>query len=102
MSATAAKSGVKNPAKYQYLATIAANLLIVGYGTSCGWPSVSFATLQSEQTPLDNGPLTTEQISWIVSIFCFGGLLGTLLFGAMANVIGRKSFVLLMAIPQIV
>lgn len=78
------------------------NLMILGYGTSFIWPAISFGTLQSELTPLDDGPLSTEEISWIVSIFCFGGFLGTICFGAVANALGRKTFLCLLAVPQIV
>lgn len=79
------------------------NLLIIGYGTTCGWPSVSFATLESAAlTPLENGALNTEEISWLVSLFCLGGFVGTIFFGTIINVIGRKPFLCLLAIPQIV
>lgn len=80
----------------------AANLLIIGYGTACGWSSVSFVTLQSDQTPLDDGPLSTQEISWIVSMFCVGGLCGTIVLGMMTNAVGRRTFLLLLAVPQIV
>lgn len=77
--------------------------MIVGYGTSCIWPAISFDTLQSgEWSPLANGPISTEEISWIVSIFCMGGFLGTIFFGLIANALGRKTFLCLMAVPQIV
>lgn len=63
---------------------------------------MSFSTLQSaERSPLDDGrPLTTEEISWIVSLFCAGGFIGTVCFGATSNAVGRKTYLMLLAIPQ--
>lgn len=78
------------------------NLMIISYGTACGWPSVSFGTLEGEFSPLADGPLSTEEISWIVSLFCMGGFIGTVLLGAIVNFIGRKSYLCVLAIPQIV
>lgn len=81
----------------------AVNLLIVSYGTTVGWPSVSFDILESpERTPFVTGPLNTVQISWLVSLFCLGGFLGTILFGILINLIGRKTYLCLLAVPQIV
>lgn len=79
-----------------------ANLLIVSFGTSCGWPSFSFLILESKETPLKSGPLTTEELSWIVSIFCFGGIVGNFLFGWLVNKFGRKQMLCILAVPQIV
>lgn len=80
-----------------------ANLLIICYGTACGWPSVSFDVLESaERSPLASGPLNTNEISWLVSLFGLGGFLGTILFGILINLIGRKTYLCLLAIPQIV
>lgn len=77
--------------------------MIIGYGTSFIWPAISFDKLKSElSSPLDDGPVTTEEISWIVSIFCLGGCLGTLCFGIIADRIGRKSYLCWLAIPQFV
>lgn len=76
--------------------------MIVGYGTSFIWPATSYATLQSELSPLNHGPISTEEMSWIVSMFCMGGFLGTILFGAIANAVGRKTYMCLLALPQIV
>lgn len=76
--------------------------MIVGYGTSCIWPAISFDMLQSELTPMDSGPISTEEISWIVSIFCMGGFLGTIVFGVFANAVGRKTYMCMLAVPQIV
>lgn len=74
---------------------------MIGTGTVMGWPSVSIGTLQSEWTPLDS-PISTLEISWVVSLFCVGGLVGTILFGLITNLVGRKMYLLLLAVPMIV
>lgn len=91
----------RNSVKYQCYATICANLMSVGYGALCGWSSASFLVLQSDYSPLESGPMTIEETSWVGSILCIGGLLGNILFGWMSNVFGRKVPMLLVVIPQV-
>lgn len=83
--------------------TFLASSIVISYGAICGWPSVTFPILQSaDQTPLDVGPLSTEQISWVGALLCPGGLLGTLVYGWMMDKIGRKMSICSTAIPQII
>ncbi|XP_058814671.1 facilitated trehalose transporter Tret1-2 homolog [Topomyia yanbarensis] len=89
-------------AQNQYLATFCLNLLSVNYGFVCGWTSPFFPILQSQDTPLASGPITTEEGSWIGSAMCVGGLLGTLVSGWMADRCGRKITACLASIPQII
>lgn len=74
----------------------------MSFGTSCGWPSFSFLILESEDTPLKSGRLTMEELSWIVSIFCFGGVFGNFLFGWLIDKVSRKQILYAVAVPQIV
>lgn len=55
---------------------------------------------QSEASPI--GMMNSDQISLIVSLLCIGGTVGTILFGLCSDVWGRKTMLLLIAIPQIV
>ncbi|XP_062545780.1 facilitated trehalose transporter Tret1-like [Armigeres subalbatus] len=93
---------VSNGAKNQYLATFLLNLLAVSYGTSSGWMSPSIPILLSENSPLDSGPITTEQGAWIGAILCVGGLVGSIISGCMADRYGRKWTAYTAVIPQIV
>ncbi|XP_055545654.1 facilitated trehalose transporter Tret1-2 homolog isoform X1 [Wyeomyia smithii] len=88
-------------ARNQYLATFCVNLLSINYGFACGWTSPSFALLQSVDTPLSSGPITTEEGSWIGASICVGGLFGTLISGWMSERYGRKLTACLASIPQI-
>lgn len=96
----------KQYAKKNYFLTLMlylATLAVMGYGAICGWPSPTFPLLESEEkTPLSSGALTIDQISWVGSLICPGGLLGTLLGGWMCDKFGRKYSTCSVAFPQIV
>uniref|UniRef100_A0A336LKQ0 CSON010693 protein n=1 Tax=Culicoides sonorensis TaxID=179676 RepID=A0A336LKQ0_CULSO len=92
----------KTSAKTQYLGTFCATLVVMGYGAVCGWPSPSIPILLSEElTPLSTGVLGIDQISWVGSLICPGGLLGTLLGGWMCDKFGRKFTACFVAFPQL-
>lgn len=79
------------------------NLLTISYGTTAGWPSSSFLLLESiENAPLPTGPLTIDELTWISSILCLGGIFGTLSIGWLISYIGKKKLLLVLAIPQLV
>lgn len=78
------------------------NLLTMGYGTVCGWPSAAFLVLQSDDSPLETGVLTVAEASWVGSVMCIGGLIGNIFFGMLANRFGRKRSLILASLPQIV
>lgn len=66
-------------------------------------PSSSFLLLQSDElTPLSSGSLTKDEMSWIASILCIGGFLGTIIFGLLADLLGRKYVLCFQGIPSIV
>lgn len=78
------------------------NLLMVGYGITCGWPSPSIILLKSDETPLPSGPITLDEGSWIAALLCIGGLIGNILFGFITNRWGRKWPLVMISIPVIV
>lgn len=78
------------------------NLISISYGTFAGWPSAAFLVLSSKDTPLDSGPLSEEQLSWIGSLLGIGGLVGSILFAWLSNLVGRKLALSLVAFPAIV
>ncbi|XP_055640539.1 facilitated trehalose transporter Tret1-2 homolog [Toxorhynchites rutilus septentrionalis] len=89
-------------ARNQYLATFCVNLLSISYGFTCGWTSPSFPILESWDTPLLSGPISSEEGSWIGASLCIGGFIGNLVSGWMADRYGRKLTACLAAIPQII
>ena len=79
------------------------NLISISYGNSAGWTSSNYLLLNSEEnTPLECGPLSTEQLSWIGALLGVGGLVGSLFFGWLADTIGRKYCLCLISIPSMV
>ena len=57
------------------------------------------AQLTSDNSPLISGPLTQSQMSWIGSINCVGGLLGSLVSCYIISLVGAKRASLYLAIP---
>lgn len=68
--------------KRQYYAALMMSLLSFGYGACCGWPSAAVLLLTSEyDTPLETGPISSNDIGWIASAVGIGGFIGNLFFG---------------------
>lgn len=66
-----------------------------------GWSSPIFPLLISEDTPLPDGPISVDEASRITAIFYLSGCVGSIIFGRLADYIGRKWTIILGAIPQI-
>lgn len=78
------------------------DLLMVGYGITCGWASPGLELLTSNDTPLPSGKISLEEASWIAA-FCFiGGFIGNIVFGIVTTRYGRKWPLFFIAIPTIV
>lgn len=79
-----------------------ANLTNVSYGLAAGWTSSSFLELESNESPIRSGPLSTQELSWINSILPIGALLGTILYTVLSKSHGRKNLLCSLAFPQVV
>lgn len=67
------------------------DLIMLAQGLSIGWMSPATKVLtSSHDTPLVTGPLTSDQISWIGSISCISGLVGSCTIGYIISFIGCK------------
>ncbi|XP_060657568.1 facilitated trehalose transporter Tret1-like isoform X1 [Drosophila nasuta] len=92
--------GCSSSTRNQFFAALSANLLTLSYGASFGWISSSYLQLQDPQTSLlTSGPFTKDDLGWVTSSLSPGGLFGVLFFGWLADKIGRKRCLLLMAVP---
>lgn len=87
---------------YQYFAATSANLLVLGSGAGLAWFTMSLPLLQSYNTPIESGPLTTAELSWAGSLILLGSLFGNLCFGSIVRIFGSKNSTLLLGIPQAV
>ncbi|XP_037917385.1 LOW QUALITY PROTEIN: facilitated trehalose transporter Tret1-like [Hermetia illucens] len=87
--------------KNQIFATIAVNIITFSQGHAIAWCAPSLPLLQSENLPLASGPITIEEVSWIGSMVCIGRILGSFLFGVIANQVGRKKALYILTIPHV-
>lgn len=78
------------------------NIIAFSQGHAVAWLAPTLLVLQSENSPLVSGPVTVEEASWIGSVVSVGGITGTILFGTLLNVIGRKKSLYLLTIPHTV
>lgn len=69
------------------------------YGISVGWAAPNTVLFMTEDSPI--GVMTASQISWIASMICIGGIVGTIVFGGLVDILGRKIVTIGIAIPQI-
>lgn len=81
---------------WQYLASISACLLVVGIGTALAWTSPVLPQLYK---PTAFMVLSQDQGSWVSSLLALGAIGGALPSGAMADRLGRKKSLLLLAAP---
>lgn len=79
-----------------------ANLIILSQGSTIGWNAPALITLTSkENTPLIDGALSNDQVSWIGSINCIGAIIGSLSFGYIVSLLGPKRSITLLMIPSL-
>lgn len=78
------------------------NLLSAAYGSASTWAGPNFSILTGENAPFEAGPLTKEQASLVVSMPCFGAIIGTVLYTMLIDRFSRKLLLVSIAIPEIV
>ncbi|KAG5684274.1 hypothetical protein PVAND_013510 [Polypedilum vanderplanki] len=91
----------KGSTVHQYSASIIVNILTLAHGCALGWTSPSLPYLKSEDTHLKEGPADANAISWIGSSISFGALIGALVCGKLAVMIGKKKLLLFLTLPNV-
>ncbi|GAB0098155.1 hypothetical protein DMENIID0001_138620 [Sergentomyia squamirostris] len=86
----------------QILAAAATNLLSILFGFVLSWTSPAIALLQSEQSPLDSGPITIDEASLMTALMYVGCCMGAIVAGWLANTVGRRISLLILVIPQLI
>ncbi|PBC27838.1 Solute carrier family 2, facilitated glucose transporter member [Apis cerana cerana] len=81
---------------WQYLASISACFLVVGVGSALAWTSPVLPQLYAADSWL---VITQEEGSWISSLLAVGAICGAIPSGSMADKMGRKKSLLLLAAP---
>ncbi|XP_053692017.1 facilitated trehalose transporter Tret1-like [Sabethes cyaneus] len=94
------KQGFTRSTLSQVLSACVINIINFAHGTALGWVSPFLPLLQSDESPLDTGPVTVDQGSWIGSILCLGSLAGAIVYGYLTEKIGVKKCILFTAIPN--
>lgn len=79
-----------------------ANIITISYGTAVGWTSAALLVLESDDTPLETGPLRLSEVAWVAAIFGVGGTIGTLVGGWTCERFGRKPTLLISGLPMAV
>ncbi|XP_019565072.3 facilitated trehalose transporter Tret1 [Aedes albopictus] len=95
------KLGLSNGVLNQVFSVCTINIINLAHGTTLGWLSPFLPLLQSENSPLETGPVTIEQGSWIGSILCLGGLAGAIIYGSLTSRLGVKRCISCIIIPNI-
>lgn len=83
------------------MSTFAVNMIAFSHGCVMGWLSPYLSYLKSSDTHLITGPLTPADVSWIGSLICVGGFIGTVVVGTITEKIGKKYTLFLLVIPNI-
>lgn len=76
--------------------------MLVAHGSVSGWFSPALDVLLSEETPLVDGELSNEEVSWLGSISSLGSIVGTIIFGFLSCLIGCKRAMIFLALPSII
>lgn len=58
--------------------------------------------LESDESPLPSGKISVDEVSWISSLICIGGLIGNVFWGFITNRFGRKRPLITLTAPTIV
>ncbi|XP_056633771.1 facilitated trehalose transporter Tret1-like [Diorhabda sublineata] len=83
----------------QYMAVMTALIAMVNAGIHFAWPSPSLPKIMSDEYKFE---ITSEEASYITIIGPCGDILGSILYPALVDRIGRKKTILLIAVPQII
>lgn len=79
-----------------------ANLGSFSIGVMTGWTSPMQPLLMSDNPPVGINPFTKSDISWVGSINAVGGVIGTLFWGRVSDILGRKKTGYLIIMPFII
>ncbi|XP_059617699.1 uncharacterized protein LOC132262445 [Phlebotomus argentipes] len=77
------------------------NIISLAHGSTVGWLSPFLPILLSEESPLITGQISIDEASWIGALLCVGGIIGCAVYGSLATRCGRKTTILLLAVPHI-
>lgn len=74
----------------------------MAHGILTGWLSPAMLILMGPDSPMNGGPITVDQLSWIGTLSNVGALIGNFGYTTITNYFGRKKALCLLALPNIV
>ncbi|KAK3932065.1 Facilitated trehalose transporter Tret1 [Frankliniella fusca] len=80
----------------QYLAALSACTAAMAVGTTMGWTSAAEKPLTNSAIPGDY-KIDSNQFSWVSAMLSIGAIVGAVPLGYLANIIGRKKVIILLA-----
>lgn len=84
-----------------FLRIFIVSLIAFTYGSSGGWIAPALAIMKGEDSPIREGQLSNEHLSWLGSINSLGSVCGNVLFAYLAACVGCKRAIHLVSIPAI-
>ncbi|KAI2798711.1 Solute carrier 2 (Facilitated glucose transporter) member 8, partial [Blomia tropicalis] len=98
---TGAPRLVQKPSVVLYLAAASALMGAIGMGTVLGWTGSAFDSMRDENSVprLLDSDENKEAKTWIGSSMTLGALVGAMISGPMAQLLGRKKALILYSIP---
>ncbi|CRL04884.1 CLUMA_CG017935, isoform A, partial [Clunio marinus] len=85
----------------QYICAFFVNTIAVSHGCVVGWLSPFIPYLQSSQSHLTTGPVTSNDVSWIGSLMPLGGFIGTTVFGTITERLGKRISLFMLLVPHL-
>lgn len=79
---------------------ILVNLIALSHGLGLGWSSPATQYFASSSTHLTGGAASHSDLSWIGASITLGALVGTLFAGFLADCLGKKMTLMIMALPN--
>ncbi|XP_067009325.2 facilitated trehalose transporter Tret1 isoform X1 [Anabrus simplex] len=86
----------------QFIATVLVDSLALSFGLTMGWSSSALPLLQSADTPLPCGPISSSDASWLVSLLCLIAMVTTPLYRYICERFGRKMCGYLTVLPGLI
>lgn len=80
-------------------AAVSASMAFTLAGLGVGWAAPTIPALMAEDSPI---PMSADESSWMVAMLSVGCIVGVIPLAYFTNVVGRKTILILTAIPCIV
>ncbi|XP_057661077.1 facilitated trehalose transporter Tret1-like [Diorhabda carinulata] len=89
---------------FLYISAIVANLSVFVVSSGFSWTSPALQMLTSNDTSVNplGRPVTPGEESWIASLYSLGAAIGPLIGGKLADSLGRKTTLTIMAVPKLI